>query len=127
MLTHNATPIQDSWAAIWALPLGEERTPFTVVRTSSDERDAQFSPDGRWIAYQSNDSGRLEVYAKPFRGEATRWQLSKDGGAEVRWRGDGKELFYLALDGELMSVPLRFDSSGSAMTPAHPCECSPRG
>jgi Tol biopolymer transport system component len=105
---------------IWALPLGEERTPFTVVRTSSEERDAQFSPDGRWIAYQSNDSGRLEVYVKPFRGEAARWQLSKDGGAQVRWRGDGKELFYLALDGELMSVPLRFDSSGSAIDAGAP-------
>ncbi len=105
---------------IWALPLGEEHTPFTVVRTSSDERDAQFSPDGRWIAYQSNDSGRLEVYVKPFRGEAARWQLSKDGGAEVRWRGDGKELFYLALDGELMSVPLRFDLSDRAIDAGAP-------
>lgn len=105
---------------IWALPMGEERTPFPVVRTGSEEQDAQFSPDGRWIAYQSNDSGRLEVYVKPFRGAATRWQVSRDGGAEARWRGDGKELFYLALDGELMSVPLRFDSSGSAIEAGAP-------
>jgi Tol biopolymer transport system component len=105
---------------IWALPIGEDRTPFPVVRTGSDERDAQFSPDGRWIAYQSNDSGRLEIYVKPFRGPATRWQVSRDGGTQARWRADGKELFYLALDGELMSVPLQLDSRGGAIETGTP-------
>jgi Tol biopolymer transport system component len=54
---------------IWAMPLDGDRKPVPVVRTRFEERDAQFSPDGRWIAYQSNESGRFEIYAQPFPGD----------------------------------------------------------
>jgi serine/threonine protein kinase len=89
---------------IWALPLTGNRKPFPVARTDFEERDAQFSPDGKWIAYQSNDSGRFEIYMQPFPGPGPRIPVSTGGGAQVRWRRDGKELFYIALNGELMAV-----------------------
>jgi len=100
---------------IWALPFqdnGKPGMPFPVVQTNFEERDGQFSPDGKWIAYQSNESGRFEIYVQPFLGPGAKWPVSTNGGAQVRWRRDGKELFYIALDGQLMSVPIRFPSSG---------------
>jgi Tol biopolymer transport system component len=100
---------------IWALPLGREREPIAIVRTEFEERDAQFSPDGRWIAYQSNDSGRLEVYVQTFPEPGGRWQVSSEGGAQVRWRDDGQELFFLALDGRLMAAPIRLDPKARAI------------
>jgi serine/threonine protein kinase len=89
---------------IWALPLTGDKKPFPVVRTEFEERDAQFSPDGKWIAYQSNDSGRFEIYVQPFPGPGARIPVSTSGGTQVRWRRDGKELFYIAPTGELTAV-----------------------
>src|ERR1051326_73449 len=89
---------------IWALPFTGDKKPFPVVRTGFEERDAQFSPDGKWIAYQSNDSGRFEIYVQPFPGPGARIPLSAGGGTQVRWRTDGKELFYIAQNGELTAV-----------------------
>lgn len=94
---------------LWALPMDGDRKPFPVVQTTFEERDGQFSPDGNWIAYQSNVSGRVEIYVKPFRG-GNREQVSINGGAQVRWRHDGKELFYIALDGRLMAVPIQLNT-----------------
>ena len=71
---------------IWALPMDGDRKPFPVVQTNFDERDAQFSPDGKWIAYQSNESGRFEIYIQPFPGPGSKMQVSTNGGAQVRWR-----------------------------------------
>jgi eukaryotic-like serine/threonine-protein kinase len=96
---------------LWALPLFGDRKPFPVVQTRFDERDAQFSPDGKWIAYQSNESGRFEIYIQPFPGPGAKLQVSTGGGAQVRWRRDGKELFYVGLDQRLMSVSIRFDAN----------------
>jgi hypothetical protein len=95
-----------------------KREPFPVVRTDADERDGQFSPDGRWIAYQSNESSRFEIYAQPFPGPGTKKPISTGGGAQVRWSRDGHELFYIALDGRLMAVPVRFSSDGKTIEPA---------
>jgi Tol biopolymer transport system component len=86
---------------IMALPLEGERKPMVVLQTPFFEGGGVFSPDGRWIAYQSNESGRNEVYARAFPPAAAaaggQWQVSNQGGTRPRWRGDGKELFYLAL------------------------------
>jgi hypothetical protein len=90
---------------IWALSLEAHAKPFPVVQTMSDELRGQFSPDVHWIAFQSNDSGRAEIYVQRFPGPATKWPVSVNGGKQVRWRLDGKELFYIALDGRLMAVP----------------------
>jgi eukaryotic-like serine/threonine-protein kinase len=91
---------------LWALPMSGDRKPFVVVQTNFEERDAQFSPDGKWIAYQSNESGRTEVLVQAFPGPGGKLQVSTDGGAQVRWRADGRELFYISLDGRLMAVPI---------------------
>jgi WD40-like Beta Propeller Repeat len=85
-----------------------------------EERDGQFSPDGKWIAYQSNESGRMEILVQQFPGPGDKLQISTNG-AQARWRPDGKELFYIALDGRLMAVPIRFVANGQSVeigTPA---------
>ena len=92
---------------IWVLPLSGDTKPFPVVETSFDERYGQFSPDGRWIAFESNESGRVEVYVQPFPGPGNRVQISSNGGAMARWRNDGRELFYIGLDEQLMAVPIQ--------------------
>jgi hypothetical protein len=97
---------------IWGLRIDKDRKPFSVVQTDSDEEYAKFSPDGRWISYDSDESGRFEVYVQPFRRGGAKVRVSNNGGAQVRWRRDGKELFYIALDGWLTAVPLRFVSNG---------------
>ncbi|PYS34448.1 MAG: hypothetical protein DMG14_29455 [Acidobacteria bacterium] len=106
---------------VWTLPLEGDRKPFPIVQTNFDERLAQFSYDGNWIAYESNESGRFEIYVQPFADPQAkrggRLRISTNGGAQVRWRRDGKELFYIALDGRLMAVPIRFASDGHAVEP----------
>lgn len=97
---------------IWALPVDGDRKPFPVVQTGFEESVASFSPDGKWIAYQSNESGRNEVYAQPFPGPGRRIQISTNGGLEGRWRGDGREIFYRALDNRVMAVPVLPGSTG---------------
>ena len=74
------------------------------MRTEFNEQVPQFSPDGHWIAYQSNESGRYEVYVAPFPGPGGKRQVSTAGGAQPRWRADGKELFYRAGDNRLMAA-----------------------
>ena len=100
---------------IWALPLDGNRTPIRVVHTDFDEQRAQFSPDGQWIAYQSDESGRDEIYVQAFPGPGSKWPVSTNGGTQVRWRPDGRELFYVAFDGRLMAVPIRLASTAEAL------------
>ena len=105
---------------IWALPLEGGRKPFEVVHTDFNERVAQFSPDGTWIAYQSDKTGRYEIYLQPFPGLGVDSRVSIDGGAQVRWNPNGKELFYIATDDRLMAVPIRYVSNGKAVEPGTP-------
>jgi eukaryotic-like serine/threonine-protein kinase len=79
-------------------------TPRKVVGTSADESNARFSPDGRWIAYQTNESGLFEIAVRGFPSGDRVWQVSTGGGVHPRWSRDGKELFYVAPDGTLMAV-----------------------
>ena len=99
-------------ADMWALPLGGERPegqqPFAVVQTAFNERMGQFSPDGKWIAYQSNKTGRFEIYVQPFPGTGGDVPISTNGGIQVRWNPHGTELFYVDGDDRLMTVPIRF-------------------
>jgi Tol biopolymer transport system component len=92
---------------LWVLPLEGDRKPIRLTQTPFDERDGQFSPDGKWVAYQSDESGQFEVYLQPFPGPGERIRVSTEGGAQVRWRRDGRELYYLALDERLMAVAVR--------------------
>ena len=76
------------------------------------------SPDGRWLAYQSNESGRDEIYVRPFPNiDSGRWQVSTGGGTRPAWGPNGRELFYLAADGKLMAVPVQSGATYSAGTP----------
>ena len=94
--------------------------PEAVVRTEFDEHGGQFSPDGKWIAYVSIKSGRYEVYVQPFGRAGDEKRISTDGGDQVRWRPDGKELFYVARNGRLMAVPLRWGANGETVEAGTP-------
>jgi Tol biopolymer transport system component len=98
---------------IWALPMKSERTPFPVAQTAADERTARFSPDGRWIAFESNESGQFDIYLRPFPGPGINIRVSTAGGVQPRWRSNGSELFYVAPDSKLMMVPVRLPSKGA--------------
>jgi DNA-binding winged helix-turn-helix (wHTH) protein/Tol biopolymer transport system component len=90
---------------LWAVPLADDHKPFAVGRTEHAERFGRFSPDVRWVAYDSTESGRREVWVQPFPPTGSKWQISTNGGSGPSWRGDGKELFYLAAHGMLTAVP----------------------
>jgi dipeptidyl aminopeptidase/acylaminoacyl peptidase len=96
--------------------VGPDRRPIAVVRTEASERDAQFSPDMKWVAYESDKSGRSEIYLTRFGTPGREFQISPDGGAEVRWNpANRNELFYVALDGRLMSIRLEFMDDDAAV------------
>ncbi len=90
----------DSSRDIWSLTMNDAPAPEGIpfLQTDSDERFARFSPDGRFVAYVSNESGRREVYVKPFPSGGDRWQVSVNGGVQPQWRGDGKEIFFVEGD-----------------------------
>jgi Tol biopolymer transport system component len=92
-----------------------EPKPFTVVQADRDQRGGEFSPDGRWLAYESNESGRFEVYVQPFPRAGGKWQVSSAGGIQVRWRRDGRELYYVAPDGLLMAVSVAVSADGKSV------------
>ena len=102
---------------LWILPL-DTRIPKLFLATTANEMWGQFSPDGRWIAYQSNETGRFEIYVRPFPGPGGAIPISTAGGIYARWSHDGSELYYLAPDATLMAVPIRRASTTlSAETP----------
>jgi len=112
----NSADPQTGWD-LWALPLDGDRKPFPFLRTKFDERRAIFSPDGKWVAYTSNESGQQEVYVRPFMGTG-QWQVSTGGGAFSKWARDGKELYYFAPDGSLIAAPVRVN--GATIQPGTP-------
>ncbi len=90
---------------LWGLPMtGNDRKPIVVVKTSFEELNGQFSPDGHWVAYETNESGRFEIVVQPFPVPSGKWQVSTGGGIQPRWRADGKELYFIAPDGKLMAA-----------------------
>ena len=99
-----------------AIPVEGERKPFPVVQTPFQEFSGAISYDGKWVAYLSNDTGRNEIYVQAFPGARDapggRWQISRDGAQDVRWRRDGKELFFQSLDGKIMAATLTLGSQG---------------
>jgi eukaryotic-like serine/threonine-protein kinase len=111
-------------ADIWVLPLTGEKKPTLFLHAAATACDGQFSPDGRWVAYSSRESGRWEVYVVPFNGTrflasasapgapGGKWQISNNGGRVPRWRRDGKELFYLGADNAIMAVEV--DGKGAS-------------
>jgi dipeptidyl aminopeptidase/acylaminoacyl peptidase len=117
-----ATPAQDKYSSAWSVDgkfilytRGTELWFLTVpemrsqlfLKAPSAMKNAQFSPDGKWVAYASNESGKWEIYVTSFPDAHGKWQVSNGGGDQPRWRGDGKELFYLAADGKIVAVPVK--------------------
>ncbi|HEV8118715.1 MAG TPA: protein kinase, partial [Thermoanaerobaculia bacterium] len=98
--------------------LSGDRKVTTYLQRSINNGESRFSPDGRWLAYTSEESGRNEVYVGAFPGPGERWQVSTEGGIQPRWRRDGKELYYLSLDLRLMAVEIK--SSGEILEPGVP-------
>jgi len=101
---------------IWTLQLDGDRTPELFLGTDALEYQPTFSPDGRWIAYISNESGRSEIYVRPFPASDGKWQISTGSGVAPRWAPDGSELFYLEGD-KMMSVPVTIGDSFKPGTP----------
>ena len=99
---------------VWVLTRGADPSPF--VLTAFDEWAPAFSPDGKWLAYVSNESGRNEVYVQPYPGPGDKWAISSDGGTEPAWSPDGTELFFRRGD-QLLAVPVRTVPSFSAGAP----------
>jgi Tol biopolymer transport system component len=96
----------DTRGDIWVLPLSGDRKPRPFLVTPFDEGSARFSPDGKWIAYHSDESGRPEIYVATFPGNQKRQRLSAEGGSSPRWRRDGREIFYASLADEFVAVTL---------------------
>jgi len=117
---------------IWVLPLREsaagERKAVLLLATEFNEAVPRLSPDGRWLSYQSNDSGRAEIYVRPFDASGPalgqgKWQISKDGGAIARWRADGKQIIFRAPDGSPMAVDVT--ANGAAFQTSAPRQLFP--
>jgi Tol biopolymer transport system component len=103
---------------LWYLPLEGERKPVPYLKTEFNESQGRFSPDSRFIAYTSNASGRQEIYVQPFPTAAGgKWPVSNGGGVEPRWRGDGKELFYISTDSKMMAVAVSTSPTFTATPP----------
>jgi hypothetical protein len=97
---------------LWFLPLEGERKPQTYLQTPFNERNAQFSPDGTWMAYASDESGLFQVYVQPIPATGAKRQVSMKGGSSPRWRRDGAELFYISSEGALMAATVTRGASG---------------
>ena len=102
---------------IWALPLFGDRKPFPVAQTEFSESQGTFSPDGRWIAYTSDETGQPNVYVQPFLRAGGKHPISPNGGRNPHWRADSKELFYLDAAGAMTAVPIDLTASSPAGLP----------
>jgi serine/threonine protein kinase len=110
LLIYNTNPADSNSATrndLWLLPLEGERNPRPFLKTQFTEDQAVISPDGKWVAYKSNESGREEVYVATFPQLSGKWQVSVDGGAEPQWRRDGKELFFTDAGRKLMAAVVK--------------------
>jgi eukaryotic-like serine/threonine-protein kinase len=105
---------------MFVLPVSGERKPAAVVPTQFDESHGQVSPDGKWIAYESSETGQMEIYVRSFPSGDGKWQISAGGGYWPKWRRDGKELFYVnkAVAGKLVAVDIK--AVGVTLQPASP-------
>jgi Tol biopolymer transport system component len=101
-----SVPAPATGTDLWILPLTGERKLFKFLATPAEEMHGNFSQDGHFVAYTSNESGRFEVYVQTFPLSDRKWQVSINGGYEPRWRADGREIYYLSEDRKLMAVRL---------------------
>jgi len=105
-----------SGASIWVLPMRDNGKPHPLFQSAADDRYPHFSPNGRWVAYRSNESGHNEIYVMSFLDAGTKAQISSAGGDWPVWRKDGQELYYLSPNGELMAASVREQESTFRVT-----------
>ena len=98
---------------LWVLPLDGDRKPRPLVQTPFAEFQGRFSPDGRWFAYTSNETGQEEVYVQSFPPSGGKWQISTNGGVHPRWRRDGRELYFHSASNEAMGVDIAASLGGA--------------
>jgi len=105
---------------LWVLPdpAGEgDKKPVPFAQSKFNENNGAFSPDAKWIAYHSDETGKYQIYVQPYPPSGSKWQISKDGGTQPRWRKDGKELFYLDPEARITSVEIKLGKSVEAGIP----------
>jgi eukaryotic-like serine/threonine-protein kinase len=105
---------------LWTMSMAEPHTPVPFVAGSYAESQGQFSPDGHWVAYRSNESGQWEVYVRPYPGPGTQQLVSRAGGIQPRWRSDGKELFFIAGGRQMTAVSIELPSPGRPLVVGAP-------
>jgi len=118
ILFERSDPKTTSGKDLWIVPVSAKPTPFPLLQTEFSELAGHFSPDGQFVTYTSNETGRFEVYVRSFPGSVEKWQISASGGAHPRWRRDGKEIFYISPDGALMVVGVNTKSRFEAGSPS---------
>jgi eukaryotic-like serine/threonine-protein kinase len=100
---------------LWMVPMNGERKPLPVVQTAGDQFGGDISPDGRWLVYESNESGQFDVYVQRFQDAGGKWQVSVEGGTQARWSRDGRELYFVGPDARLMATPVRTSADGKTL------------
>jgi eukaryotic-like serine/threonine-protein kinase len=115
---------RDGAPGAWVVPVDRSSEPRLVITARSDDStymaNADISADGKWMAYEDRESGRPEIHVQPFLGSGPRTSITTAGGAQPRWRGDGKELFYIELAGRLMAVPVGRGLDDQSIEPGKP-------
>jgi Tol biopolymer transport system component len=106
----------------WVLPLAGDKKPVPFLQTPFSETWPQISPDGKWIAYTSNETGRAEIYVRPFPSGEGKWQISTNGGSFPRWRRDGRELFYMSLASLGKMISVKVNPAGATFEYGDPVE-----
>jgi Tol biopolymer transport system component len=107
-------------SSVWSLPLEAGREPTPFLQSQFSQLQARFSPDGKWMAYCSNESGEYKVYVVPYPGPGGKWQISPGSGCAPRWRHDGKEIYYVSADKTMMAVQIKASGSGLDVGTANP-------
>jgi Tol biopolymer transport system component len=107
----------DRVVSLWTLPLESGGKPHVYLHSSFSNSDGHFSPDGRWVAYTSNETGRQEIYVQRFPAPSAKSRISVSGGQRPRWRRDGKEIFYVGDDGRLMATQIKAGATVEASAP----------
>ena len=110
---------------LWFVTVSDLKSSL-YLKAASVLRNGQFSPDGKWVAYASNESGKWEIYVSSFPEPHGKWQVSTGGGEQPRWRGDGNELFYLSSDNKMMVAPVTTGAKFDSGTPVALFQANPR-
>lgn len=110
---------------LWFVTVPELKSSL-FLKAVSVLRNGQFSADGKWVAYASNETGRWEIYVTSFPDAKGKWQVSTGGGEQPRWRADGKELFFLSPDSKMMATPVVAGANFDAATPVSLFQVTPR-